>query len=101
MKHSDENLRNLLLETLQRVDAPGQGPVTRRVTITVLHDLGRNIANAYRWNDLLLAVRHDGNVDSSTESAIRACIRAINGPVLRRMMSAQLAWNREMPAMAM
>ena len=77
--NSDEHLRNLLLETLRRVDGPGQGPVTRRAAIAVLRDLGRNIANAYHWHHLLLAVRHDGAVDPATETANRECIRAING----------------------
>ena len=77
--NSDEHLRNLLLETLRRLDGLGQGPVTRRAAIAVLHDLGRNIANAYHWHHLLLAVRHDGVVDRATETAIKECISAING----------------------
>lgn len=103
--HSDDNLRNLLLETLRRVDAPGQGPVTRTATITVLHDLGRNIANAYHWHHLLLAVRRDGAVDPATETAIKECIREINGPwhppKPRRAAEVSQAWSREAPAMVM
>lgn len=105
--HSDDNLRNLLLEILRRVHGPGQGPVTRRATIKVLHDLGRNIANAYHWHHLLLAVRRDGAVDPATETAIRECIRAINGgapakqPRPRRAEEIRRAWNGPASALVM
>lgn len=94
---NDEYLRSLLLETWRRVDARARQSLTRRAAIAVLHDLGRNVANAYRRNDLLLAVHSDGAVDPATEWAIRECIRAINGPWAR----VQRAWNREMPERVM
>jgi hypothetical protein len=104
--NSDEYLRSLLRETLRRVDGPGQGPVTRRATVALLHDLGRNIANAYHWHHLLLAVRRDGEVDPATERAIQECIRAINngGKVPRdnrRFRDVRRAWNERTPAMVM
>ena len=77
--NSDEHLRRLLLETLLRVNAHRQGSATPRVAIAALHDLWRNIANSYCWNDLLVAVGRDGNVDPATVAAIQDCIRSITG----------------------
>lgn len=101
----DEYLRSLLRDTLRLVTGPGQGPFTRQAATALLHDLGRNIANAYHWHHLLLAVRRDGEVDPATESAIRECIDAINGPweppKPGRAVEVRRAWNRETPAMVM
>jgi hypothetical protein len=97
----DDDIRNLLRGTLRSVDRPGQGPVTRRAAIAVLHDLGRNIANAYHWHHRLLAIRHDGEVDTTTERAIAECIEVINNPWLRCVTEVQRAWNRKTSAMVM
>ena len=93
-------------EARRRVDGPGQGPETRRAAIAVLHDLGRNIANAYHWHHLLLAVHSDGEVDAATEGAIRECIRAMNGggevrSDNRRAQEVRRAWNGWTPATVM
>jgi hypothetical protein len=104
--NSDEYLRSLLHNTLRLVTAPGVGPFTRQAAIVLQHDLGRNIANAYRWYHLLLAVRRDGAVDPATERAIQACVRTINdgAPGVsrdnRRSREVQRAWRGRTPALA-
>jgi hypothetical protein len=104
---NSDDLRSLLCDTLRLVTGPGQGPSTRRAATVLLHDLGRNIADAYHWYHLLQAVRRDGAVAPGTEWVMKECIRAINDgtsarqPKPRRAAEVRRAWNGRTPALVM
>lgn len=115
----DEYLRALLHTILRRVTGGALGPLSRAVArraADVQRDLDHNIANAYRWHYLLLALQNrwdaagpgaSSPLGLATQDAIRQCIRLINDhgderpKVVRRSVRVQWAWNERMPAMVM
>lgn len=93
---------------MRQATGRGIGSFARQAVAVLQRDLSRNVANAYHWYHLLLALRRDGPVTEETECALLACVRVINdgAPIQRRSRKdqrrsrdVQRAWNARMPAM--